>query len=135
MEEIGIIEENYIYTDANGSSYMLGLFGEQVVKEIVVAWQLPLSENDDAQAGRIRVLKRGRILRLNMDDILYVWQKRRNDAVHGGWIRTTMSSWDLSPTLIYPEWKPETVRARQDELIKVYRQKELGFVNEGGATV
>ena len=34
--------------------------------------------------GRIRVLKRERLLRLNMDDILYVPRKRRNDAVHAG---------------------------------------------------
>ena len=41
-----------------------------------------MAENDDTQAGRIRGLKRERLRPLNMDDILYVMQKRRNDAVH-----------------------------------------------------
>ena len=43
---------------------------------------LPLPENDDAQAGRIRGLKRERLLPPNIDDILYVLRKRRNGAMH-----------------------------------------------------
>ena len=59
---IGKTVESYLYTDANGCIYKLGLFGERVVKEIFFIEQLPLPENDDTQAGRIRVLKRERLL-------------------------------------------------------------------------
>ena len=79
---IGKTAESYLYTDANGCIYKLGLFGERVVKEIFAVENLPLPENDDTQAGRIRVLKRERLLPTNMDDILYVLRKRRNDAAH-----------------------------------------------------
>ena len=76
------MEESYLFTYANGCIYKLGLFGERVVKEIFAVENLPLPENDDTQAGRIRVLKRERLLPPNMDDILYVLRKRRNGAVH-----------------------------------------------------
>ena len=62
LSEIGKTAESYLYTDANGCIYKLGLFGERVVKEIFAVENLPLPENDDTQAGRIRVLKRERLL-------------------------------------------------------------------------
>ena len=92
---IGKTAESYLYTDANGCIYKLGLFGERVVKEIFAVENLPLPENDDTQAGRIRVLKRERLLPPNMDDILYVLRKRRNDAVHAG-----LDSLDDAKTLL-----------------------------------
>ena len=92
---IGKTAESYLYTDANGCIYKLGLFGERVVKEIFAVENLPLPENDDTQAGRIRVLKRERLLPPNMDDILYMLRKRRNDAVHAG-----LDSLDDAKTLL-----------------------------------
>ena len=84
LSEIGKTAESYLYSDPNSCIYRLGLFGELVVKEIFAAWQLPLPGNDDTQAGRIRVLKRERLLPPNMDDILYAQRKWRNDAVYAG---------------------------------------------------
>ena len=95
LAAIGKTAESYLYMDANGCIYKLGLFGERVVKEIFAVENLPLPENDDTQAGRIRVLKRERLLPTNMDDILYVLRKRRNDAVHAG-----LDSLDDAKTLL-----------------------------------
>ena len=60
------------------------MFGERVVAEIFAVENLTPPEYDDTQAARIRILKRERLLPPNIDDILYVLRKRRNEAVHAG---------------------------------------------------
>ena len=84
LSEIGKTAESYLYSDPNSCIYKLGLFGERLVKEIFAIEELPSPEQDDTQAARIRILKRERLLPSNIDDILYVLRKRRNDAVHAG---------------------------------------------------
>ena len=47
----GEMEEVCLCVDPFRFIFRIGGYGERVVKEIFVAWQLPLLEIDDTQAG------------------------------------------------------------------------------------
>ena len=83
MAEIGSAAELYLYTDANACMYKLGLLAEKVVTEIIRIDQISVTE-ESTLADKIRVLKHADELPANIDNILYVLRKARNDAVHSG---------------------------------------------------
>lgn len=84
LSQIGGTAESYLYSDPNACIYKLGMFGERLVAEIFAFENLPLPQYDDTLANRIKVLKYEGLVKGEIDNILYVLRKTRNDAVHAG---------------------------------------------------
>lgn len=95
LSQIGSTAESYLYSDPNACIYKLGMFGERLVAEIFAFENLPLPQHDDSLANRIRVLKCEGLVKGEIDNILYVLRKTRNDAVHSG-----LDSLDRAKTLL-----------------------------------
>ena len=95
LSQIGGTAESYLYSDPNACIYKLGMFGERLVAEIFAFENLPLPQYDDSLANRIKVLKYEGLVKGEIDNILYVLRKTRNDAVHAG-----LDSLDRAKTLL-----------------------------------
>ena len=98
--QIGSTAESYLYSDPNACIYKLGMFGERLVAEIFAFENLPLPQYDDSLANRIKVLKVEGLVKGEIDNILYVLRKTRNDAVHAG-----LDSLDCAKTLLEMTYK------------------------------
>lgn len=98
--QIGSTAESYLYSDPNACIYKLGMFGERLVAEIFAFENLPLPQYDDSLANRIKVLKYEGLVKGEIDNILYVLRKTRNDAVHAG-----LDSLDRAKTLLEMTYK------------------------------
>lgn len=100
LSQIGGTAESYLYSDPNACIYKLGMFGERLVAEIFAFENLPLPQYDDSLANRIKVLKYEGLVKGEIDNILYVLRKTRNDAVHAG-----LDSLDRAKTLLEMTYK------------------------------
>lgn len=98
--QIGSTAEGYLYSDPNACIYKLGMFGERLVAEIFAFEDLPLPQYDDSLANRIKVLKYEGLIKGEIDNILYVLRKTRNDAVHAG-----LDSLERAKTLLEMTYK------------------------------
>ncbi|MGN0517173.1 MAG: DUF3320 domain-containing protein [Acutalibacteraceae bacterium] len=83
LSEIGKAAEAYLYTDANACIYKLGLLSECIVTKICGFEGVDITP-EMSHADRIRTLKYRGVLPKNIDDILFLLRKARNDAVHTG---------------------------------------------------
>ncbi|MDR0464315.1 MAG: DUF4145 domain-containing protein [Treponema sp.] len=83
LEKIGILAENYLYTDLNSCLYKMGSFAETIVNYMYELNGLPqLLHEENSFANKIKKLRYEGILNREMDDILYALRKKRNLAVH-----------------------------------------------------
>ena len=135
MAEIGNTAELYLHTDANACLYKLGLLAESIVTEIIRIENVSVPE-EATFADKIRALKYDGILPANIDNILYVIRKARNNAAHSGlnsqseadtllrmafklsiWFMTVYGDWDFNaPAYVVPE-KPIS-SLEMDSIIK-----------------
>lgn len=82
IAKIGATSECYLYDDPNACLYKLGLLAEHIVSYMCDINDINVSEENDNQAGRIKILKNKGLLPKEIDDILSALRKNRNQAVH-----------------------------------------------------
>lgn len=87
LAKLGEFAEKYIYQDSNTSFIKLGIFGENITKNIV-----KLEGMDDSyinkkatQMNRIIFLKKEDLIPDEIEDILHILRKKRNPAAHDGY--------------------------------------------------
>ncbi|MCI9517313.1 MAG: type I restriction-modification system endonuclease [Lachnospiraceae bacterium] len=81
---MGELAEQYLYTDTNTCFIKMGMLAEHIVKYMLAYDGIAEPERDNTHAGRIHVLRRNDLLPREIDNILYVLRKTRNDAAHAG---------------------------------------------------
>lgn len=95
IAQLGKTAELYLYADANGCIYKIGLLAERVAQEVCAFENIDLPEQT-THADRIRALKYADVLPKRIDDMFYTLRKARNDAVHMG-----LDSYERASTLLH----------------------------------
>ncbi|MGY0373966.1 type I restriction-modification system endonuclease [Clostridium sp. JNZ J1-5] len=85
LSELGSLAERNLYRDSNTSLIKLGMFGELIVKYIFAFEGIDEPNEDNTHVARIRILKKGELLPDEIDNILYMLRRKRNDAAHEGY--------------------------------------------------
>ena len=85
LEKLGSLAERYLYSDPNSCLYKLGIFSEIIVNYMLELDDITPPAVDNTLSNRIKFLKREGMLPQEIDSILYVLRKKRNDAVHTGY--------------------------------------------------
>lgn len=81
LSELGNTAETYLYTDSNTCVLKTGLIAEIIVRRIFQYEKMEIP-SDDSQVNLINVLRREDLLPENIDKILYLVRKARNEAAH-----------------------------------------------------
>ena len=84
MAKMGELAEQYLYSDTNTCFLKMGLLAEHIVKYMLAYDGIPQPEYDNTHANRINLLRRNDLLPMEIDNILFVLRKTRNDAAHNG---------------------------------------------------
>lgn len=84
MAKMGELAEQYLYSDTNTCFLKMGLLAEHIVKYMLAYDGIPQPQYDNTHANRINLLKRNDLLPREIDNILFVLRKTRNDAAHNG---------------------------------------------------
>lgn len=84
LAKLGEFAEKYIYQDSNTSFIKLGIFGENIVKNIIKLEDIDETyiSHDKSQVNRIKLLKREDLLPDEIQSILHIIRKKRNPAAH-----------------------------------------------------
>jgi type I restriction enzyme R subunit len=86
LAKLGRLAERNVFIDSNTCLYKLGLFGETLIQYMMAYDRIDLPDGyDNTQANRIRVLKRHDMLPKEIDDILFVLRRTRNNATHNNY--------------------------------------------------
>lgn len=132
LAKLGELAEQYLYSDTNTCFFKMGLLAEHIVKYMLAYDGIPEPKNDNTHANRIKILKRNDLLPREIDNILFVLRKTRNDAAHNGmesfdkakenirltydlasWFMQTYGDYSYEPT---PFTMPENVKIDISEL-------------------
>lgn len=84
LARTGELAEQYLYSDTNTCFIKMGMLAEHIVEYMLAYDGIPEPEYDNTHANRIKLLKRNDLLPREIDNILYVLRKTRNDAAHAG---------------------------------------------------
>ena len=84
LGNMGELAEHYVYSDPNTSMIKQGMFAERLVKYMLAYDGIAEPNYDNTHARRIKLLKQNDLLPKDIDDMLYVIRKMRNDAAHTG---------------------------------------------------
>ena len=84
LAKLGELAEQYLYSDTNTCFLKMGLLAEHIVEYMLAYDGIPQPEYDNTHANRINLLRRNDLLPREIDNILYVLRKTRNDAAHNG---------------------------------------------------
>ncbi|MEG0107833.1 MAG: type I restriction-modification system endonuclease [Lachnospiraceae bacterium] len=84
LAKTGELAEQYLYTDTNTCFIKMGMLAEHIVEYMLAYDGISEPEYDNTHANRIRLLKRNDLLPREIDNILFVLRKTRNDAAHAG---------------------------------------------------
>jgi type I restriction enzyme R subunit len=99
LEKLGTLAENYLHSDPNSCLIKLGILAETIVNYMFeLDGMPPLPIEKDTHANRINALTR------EIDDILYLLRKKRNDAVHKGYDSFNDSKTLLNMTYTLSVW-------------------------------
>lgn len=82
LYKLGDTAENYLYNDANACLFKLGALAEQIVSYMCNINGLIIGDEENNQAGKIRLLKIKQLIPAHIDEILYSLRITRNKAVH-----------------------------------------------------
>ena len=87
LAKLGEFSEKYIYQDSNTTFIKLGIFGENIVKNIIKLEDIDETHisHDKSQINRIKLLKREDLLPEEIESILHILRKKRNPAAHEGY--------------------------------------------------
>jgi len=84
LSRLGDLSEKYVYSDPNTSIMKQGILAEIMVKYMLAYDGIKEPECDNTHAKRIRILKQNELLPYEINNILYILRKDRNDAAHNG---------------------------------------------------
>lgn len=84
LARIGELAEQYLYSDTNTCIIKMGMLAEHIVEYMLAYDGIAEPIYDNTHANRIKLLKRNDLLPREIDNILYVLRKTRNEAVHAG---------------------------------------------------
>lgn len=131
LANMGELAEKYVFSDPNASMYKQGIFAETIVKYMLAYDGIPEPVIDNTHSNRIRELRHNGLLPKDIDDVLYVIRKTRNDASHEGydnvqrakdnlrlafslgvWFMQTYGKYDYNPDP-YVEPVDEAIQAEQ----------------------
>lgn len=84
LAKMGELAEQYLYFDTNTCFVKMGMLAENIVKYMLAYDGILEPDCDNTHAKRINLLKRSDLLPKEIDNILYVIRKTRNDAAHAG---------------------------------------------------
>lgn len=82
LAKLGDMAEKYVYSDPNTSIIKQGMLSEVMVKYMLAYDGIKEPEYDNTHANRIRLLKKNDLLPYEVNDILYILRKDRNNAAH-----------------------------------------------------
>jgi len=82
--DLGMMAENYLYSDRNSCLIKLGLLSETIVNLMLKLDEIDPPDYDNTHANRIRLLRREGLIPHNINDIFYALRMARNKAVHSG---------------------------------------------------
>lgn len=84
LAKIGELAEQYLYSDTNTCFIKMGMLAEHIVEYMLAYDGIPEPGYNNTHANRIKLLKKNDLLPQEIDNILYVIRKTRNDAAHAG---------------------------------------------------
>lgn len=84
LVKMGELAEQYLYSDSNTCFLKMGLLAEHIVEYMLAYDGILQPKYDNTHANRINLLRRNDLLPKEIDNILYVLRKTRNDAAHNG---------------------------------------------------
>lgn len=145
LYNLGRLAEKNVYSDPNTTLMKVGMFGETLVKYMVS--MEGIKECDDpisnTNMARIRLLKSEDLIPSDIENIIHILRKTRNDAAHeiyedievakehtrlahklGVWFMQTYGDWDFEPQDYQEPIESEyTVGASTEEITKEYEEK------------
>lgn len=108
LAKLGELAEQYLYSDTNTCFLKMGLLAEHIVEYMLAYDGIPQPEYDNTHANRINLLRRNDLLPREIDNILYVLRKTRNDAAHNGMESFDKAKDNLELTYDLASWFMQT---------------------------
>lgn len=108
LAKFGELAEQYLYSDTNTCFLKMGLLAEHIVQYMLAYDGISQPENDNTHANRINLLRRNDLLPQEIDNILYVLRKTRNDAAHKGMESFDKAKENLELTYDLASWFMQT---------------------------
>lgn len=84
LSNLGAMAESYLYSDRNICLIKLGLISENIVSMMMKLDGIKPAVTDNTHTSRTKLLKKEGLLPEKVDDILYVLQKARSNAMKNG---------------------------------------------------
>lgn len=145
LAKMGELAEKYLFTDSNTCFIKMGLLAEHIVKYMLAYDGIEEPERDNTHANRINLLRKNDLLPSEIDNILYVLRKSRNDAAHNGlesvdkakdnlelcydlasWFMQTYGDYSYEP-ILYVE--PKNVSIAVEELEEKNKEQEAYIID------
>lgn len=145
LAKMGELAEKYLFTDSNTCFIKMGLLAEHIVKYMLAYDGIEEPERDNTHANRINILRRNDLLPREIDNILYILRKTRNDAAHNGmesfdkgkdnlelcydlasWFMQTYGDYSYEPI---PYVEPKNVSINVEELEEKNKEQEAYIVD------
>lgn len=108
LAKFGELAEQYLYSDTNTCFLKMGLLAEHIVQYMLAYDGISQPEDDNTHANRIHLLRRNDLLPQEIDNILYVLRKTRNDAAHKGMESFDKAKENLELTYDLASWFMQT---------------------------
>ncbi len=108
LAKFGELAEQYLYSDTNTCFLKMGLLAEHIVQYMLAYDGISQPEDDNTHANRINLLRRNDLLPQEIDNILYVLRKTRNDAAHKGMESFDKAKENLELTYDLASWFMQT---------------------------
>ena len=108
LAKMGELAEQYLYSDTNTCFIKMGMLAEHIVKYMLAYDGIAEPKYDNTHANRIKLLKRNDILPVEINNILYVLRKTRNDAAHAGMDSLEKAKENLVLTYDLASWFMQT---------------------------
>lgn len=160
LAKIGDLAEQYLYSDTNTCFIKMGMLAESIVEYMLAYDGIPEPKYNNTNANRIKLLKKNDLLPREIDDILYVLRKTRNDAAHAGedsleraknnltltydlaaWFMQTYGDFQFEPsTYVLPKEKTvdivglEEKNKEQEQYIKNLKEELEKLRNQGSSS-
>lgn len=145
LAKMGELAEKYLFTDSNTCFIKMGLLAEHIVKYMLAYDGIEEPERDNTHANRINLLRKNDLLPSEIDNILYVLRKSRNDAAHNGlesvdkakdnlelcydlasWFMQTYGDYSYEPI---PYVEPKNVSIAVEELEEKNKEQEAYIID------
>ena len=110
LENLGRLAERNLYIDSNTTFIKCGMFGEILVKYMVSMEGIDLSSiaDDNSHNNKIKLLKKEDLIPDDIDNILHMLRKKRNNAAHNGYEDISSAKIQLNLTYKLAVWFMQT---------------------------